>query len=128
MQPAIPDGASLEVRPVVFDELKIGDIVVFHYAGDVFCHRLIKKTGRRCILKGDTLLYADPPILRDQIIGKVTTLIPDNSRLIPLDTRRQRYLAILLARATYPYALLYTIHRRLSRLLSWNRGVNLPGD
>jgi hypothetical protein len=128
MQPAIPDGASLEVRPVAFDELRIGDIVVFHYGGDVFCHRLIKKIGRRCILKGDTLLYADPPVLRDQIIGRVTTLIPEGSRLIPLDTPRQRCLAVLLARATYPYALLFAAHRRLSRLLAWNRGVYLPGD
>src|SRR5438552_9256972 len=77
MQPAIPDGACLEVRPVAFDELAVGDIVVYRYAGEVFCHRLIKKIGRRCILKGDTLLAADPPIVWDQVIGRVATLIND---------------------------------------------------
>src|SRR5437868_6465297 len=74
MQQTIPDGARVEVRPVAFDELAVGDIVVYHYAGELFCHRLIKKIGRRCILKGDTLLSADPPVVWDQVIGKVTLL------------------------------------------------------
>jgi len=128
MQPAIPDGAYLEVHPVAFDELRIGDIVVFHYAGEVFCHRLIKKVGRRCILKGDTLLAADPPVVWDQVIGRVTTLIDHNARLIPLDSPGQRRCAAWRARTTYLYALLFHTRRSLARWLNWNRGIRLPSD
>lgn len=128
MQPAIPDGAYVEVRPVAFDELRIGDIVVFRYAGDVFCHRLIKKVGRRCILKGDTLLYADPPVVWEQVIGRVTTMIDNNARLIPLDSPGYRRRAALRARLTYLYALAYHARRTFVRWINWNRGIRLPGD
>lgn len=128
MQPAIPDGAYLEVRTVAFDELAIGDIVVYRYAGEVFCHRLIKKTGRRCVLKGDTLLAADPPVVWDQVIGRVTTLINDGERLVPLDSPGRRRWAAWRARASYPYAILYQTRRLLTRWLNRTRGISLPGD
>ena len=128
MQPAIPDGAFVEVRPVAFDELVTGDIVVYHYAGEVFCHRFIRKAGRFCILKGDTLLAADPPVAWEQVIGRVVTLIDCGTRLIPLDSPGQRRRAAWRARATYLYALLYHIGRVLVRGLNWSRGIRLPGD
>lgn len=128
MSPAIPDGALLEVRPVAFDELRIGDIVVFHYAGEVFCHRLIRKEGRCCILKGDTLLYADPPIVWEQVIGRVVTLIREDARFISLSGPAQRRRAAFRARTTYPYALLYHLRRALLQWLNWSRGIRMPDD
>jgi hypothetical protein len=128
MHPAIPDGASIEVRPVVFDELRPGDIVVFHYAGHVFCHRLLRKTGRFCILKGDTLLCADPPVAWSQVIGRVTMLIDGGMRLIPLDNPAQRRRAAWRARASYPYALLYQAGRAFLRWLNRSRVIRLPDD
>ncbi len=128
MQPVIPEGAQLEVRPVAFDELVIGDIVVFHYAGQVFCHRLIRKVGRLCILKGDTLLAADPPIVWEQIIGRVTTLITPDSRLLPLDSPCRRRQSRWRAHLTYPYALLFHAGALLRRGLLWTRGIRLPED
>ena len=105
MQPAIPDGAYLDVRPVVFDELETGDLVVYQSRAEVICHRLIRKTGRDCVLKGDALLSADPPVDWSQVIGRVAVLIEDGERLVPLDGPRQRRRARWMARMSYPHAL-----------------------
>jgi hypothetical protein len=128
MHPAIPDGAYVEVRPVAFDELAVGDIVVYAYAGEVFCHRLIKKIGRRCILKGDTLLCADPPVTWGQVIGRVTMMIVDGSRLVPLDKPWQRRMAAWRARLSYPYALYYRLRGAMARCLHWNRGIRFHNE
>lgn len=128
MQPAIPDGASVEVRPVAFDELAPGDIVVYHYAGEVFCHRLLKKAGRLCILKGDTLLAADPPVVWEQVIGRVATIIDNGTQLIPLDSPVQRRRSLWRARASYPYSLCYNAVRAVGRWLDRSREIHLPDD
>ena len=113
MQPAIPEGACLEVRPVAFDELQPGDLVVYHAGGEVFCHRLIRKIGRRCLLKGDALLTADPPVAWKQVIGRVAILIEGDERLIPLDCPEQRRRARWRARMSYPHALWQRLHNSL---------------
>lgn len=94
----------------------------------MFCHRLIRKTGKFCILKGDTLLAADPPIAWEQIIGRVSTLIDSEARLLPLDTSRQRRIARQRARLTYPLAFLFHVGRIVHRCLIWTRGIRLPED
>ena len=121
MAPAIRDGALLEVRPVAFDELQRGDIVVYHFAGECFCHRLIRKMGTKCIVKGDTLLAADPPVAWNQVIGRVSALYEGgrlDARIVPLDDPTHRRRALWHARATYPYALLFRARRLLTR---WGR-------
>lgn len=115
MQPAIADGACLEVRPVVFDELEAGDLVVYHAGGEVFCHRLIRKVGRECVLKGDALLTADPPVAWPQVIGRVAILIEGDERLIPLDCPEQRRRARWSARMSYPRALWQRVRNALLR-------------
>ena len=117
MQPAIPDGSYLEVRPVVFEELEPGDLVVYYSGSEVFCHRLIRKTGRDCVLKGDALLSADPPVSRPQILGRVSILIEGGERFVPLDCPTQRRRARWQARMTYPHALWHRICQSAARVL-----------
>lgn len=133
MHPAIPDGAQLEVRPVAFDELQPGDIVVYEYAGEVFCHRLLRKGERLCVLKGDTLLSADPPVAWSQVIGRVMTLIQQDipgraARLIPLDTPMRRRHARLKALLSYPAAYLFHAKRSLRRCLHSQAAIRLSDD
>ncbi len=108
MEPSIPHGARLEIRPVALDELQIGDVVLYHHAGQCFCHRLIRKDRRLCILKGDSLLTADPPVGWDQVIGRAAVVIEGNARLIPLDEPRERRRAALYAR--FSYVISFSIH------------------
>jgi hypothetical protein len=117
MQPSIPDGALLEIRPVVFDELEPGDVVVYHRASEVFCHRLIRKAGRACVLKGDALLAADPPVAWAQVLGRVTTVIAEGERFIPLDHPDERRRAWWRARMSYPHALWQRVSAAVRRLV-----------
>lgn len=128
MLPSIPDGATMEIRPVAQDELQPGDIVAYGYAGKVFCHRLIRKSGRFCTLKGDALLAADPPVPYAQVIGRVTSVMDAHSRFRSLDVPERRRAARWMARASYPLSLLLWLRWRLETLAPWCHGVTFPED
>lgn len=116
MQPSIPDGSYLEVRPVAFEELQIGDLVVYHSGSEVFCHRLIRKTEKECVVKGDALLAADPPVDWSRVLGRVAILIEEGDRFVPLDCPEQRRRARWRARMSYPHALWQRIHSAIKRI------------
>ncbi|HZO87610.1 MAG TPA: S24/S26 family peptidase [Chthonomonadaceae bacterium] len=123
MYPTLRNGTRVEVQPVAYDELAVGDLVVFYDGRGIVCHRLIRKAHRLCYLKGDTNLWADPPVVWSQVLGRVTRLIDPQFRIRSLDTPRQRCLAALLARFSYPYALYFHLLRLLGRCRWWSRGI-----
>ncbi len=123
MYPALRNGTQVEVQPVAYDELEIGDLVVFTDGRGIVCHRLLRKAHRLCTLKGDTNLWADPPVIWPQVLGRVTRLIDSNLRIRPLDTPRQRRRARWLARFSYPYALYFNLLRAFGRCRWWARGI-----
>jgi len=131
MRPIIRDGTLVEVRPVAFHELAAGDIVAFRFAGEVYCHRLLRKSGRLCVLKGDRLLAADPPVVWSQIIGRVSRIVEaeeGQARLISLESASARRAAARRARLSYPLAVLMRLIAILRRCLEWNRGVRFDGE
>lgn len=123
----LPRGSLVEVRPVGVEELRVGDVVAYHYAGRCLCHRMIRRVGRQVVLKGDTRLSADPPVPRDQIIGRVTRVIYSGARIVPLDTPRQRRWAALRARLSYPIAVVYRCLWVIACRLDAQRGVVMVG-
>jgi len=123
MYPVLRNGARVEIQPVAYDELAIGDLVVFCDGRGIVCHRLIAKKHRLCYLKGDTNLWADPPVIWPQVLGRVTRLIDAEFRIRSLDTPRQRKRAALLARFSYPYAIYFNLLRYLGRCRWWARGI-----
>ena len=90
MYPTLRNGERVLVSPVAYDELVIGDLIVFHDGRGLLCHRLIRKTNRTLSLKGDTNLWADPPIPWSQALGRVTSTVEPDLRLRSLDTPRQQ--------------------------------------
>ncbi len=54
-----------------------GDIVVFTQNTTLVTHRIIKVDGNQITTKGDANNTQDDPIRREQIIGKVTKVIPN---------------------------------------------------
>jgi hypothetical protein len=117
MQPAIPEGSFLEVRPMAPDELEPGDLIVYHRGGDVYCHRLLRKYAKECLVKGDALLAADPPVAWQQVLGRVAILIEDGERFVPLDAPEQRRRARWQARMTYPRAIFHRLYRTVRAML-----------
>lgn len=125
MYPMLRNGMRVEVQPTAYDELTIGDLVVFCDGRGIVCHRLIRKANRLCFLKGDTNLWADPPVIWCQVLGRVTCVIDDSFRIHPIDTPVYRRRAACLARFTYPYALYYNILHTLGHCRWWARGIEI---
>jgi signal peptidase I len=123
MYPTLRNGVRIVVHPVAYDELKTGDLVVVHDGRGIVCHRLIRKAHKLCYLKGDTNLWADPPVIWAQVLGRVTSLVDDAFCIQPIDTPRHRRRAALLARLSYPYAAYFHLLHALGRCRWWSRGI-----
>jgi len=125
MYPTLWNGASLEVHPTAFDELEIGDLVVFSDGRGLICHRLLRKSHAVLSLKGDTNLWTDPPIAYEQVLGRVTRIIDNNLKITPVDTPRQKRRAALIARFSYPYSLYFTVLNTLGQCRWWARSEEI---
>lgn len=100
MQPCIEDGDLLEVElggaPPVF-----GEIALFRHGGSLQAHRVVgwHAAGAVALLtKGDACPLFDPPVPRDQVLGKVVCVRKRAGDLV-IDCRGEvpanRYIAAL---------------------------------
>ena len=84
--------------------LRIGDVVVAKRRGAIVAHRLVHsemEEGReRFLTRGDACGVIDPPVRRDQIIGKVVEVRSSEGR-VRLDSRWWRGVNLLIARLYY---------------------------
>jgi signal peptidase I len=71
MLPMIHQDDELDIWPVDFDSLKINDMAVFKEKDKIITHRVIYKTNKYVITKGDNNPASDGKIYRKQIIGQV---------------------------------------------------------
>lgn len=104
MHPLIQMGDIVVVRPVRFEEARIGDIIV--YTRDLeqgfTAHRLIRKTrdkeGRKYLFtKADANIHGDFPVYPEDIYGKVLTIERKDGRIINLETKLNRLSSYLIA-------------------------------
>jgi signal peptidase I len=126
MYPYLRNQARVVVEPVAYDELRLGDLVVFTNGRSIYCHRLIKKAHHLCYVKGDTNLSADPPIIWSFVLGRVTQVVRTEENQIKLhsiDSPRHWRRAALLARCSYIYALYYNLMHAIGRCRWWARGI-----
>jgi hypothetical protein len=123
MYPMLRTGVRLEVQSAAYDELCVGDLVVYHDGSGIICHRLIRKADRLCLLKGDTNLFADPLVIWPQVLGRVTRIIDDDLHIHSLDSIRARRQGALLARFSYLYALYLNALHAIGRCRWWTPGI-----
>lgn len=75
MEPTIKDGAKLFLVSVDFESLYVGEIVIYansFYPEDSLTHRLVRKTPKGWITKGDNNLTEDRGfVTRDNLIGAI---------------------------------------------------------
>ncbi|MCD6241513.1 signal peptidase I [Candidatus Bathyarchaeota archaeon] len=80
MEPAIPVGSVVVIKPANPDTLKVGDIICFKIEGEsstTVTHRIINITDEGFITKGDANEDLDQWIVKkENIIGKVIAVIP----------------------------------------------------
>lgn len=125
MEPGLPPGALVVVRPVATDELHTGDVVTFQPSPgrpDVVTHRIVRVEAgadgaKRYVTRGDENAVADAaPVRPEQIRGRVWYAVPAAGWLAVLrnSTSLRPWLAGIGAMLTL-YALVWIsswLHRR----------------
>lgn len=94
MYPFIKRGDILTVKPIKFEQTKIGDMVVYTRSieHDFTVHRLIRKRkdseGKEYLFtKGDANIYGDGPVYPADVYGKVVSIKRRYGMIINLETK-----------------------------------------
>ena len=82
MRPLIRKSDIVVVKPIKFEETRIGDIIVYTRCveHDFTMHRIIKrrrdKEGREFLFtKGDASIHGDFPVYPAEVYGRATTML-----------------------------------------------------
>lgn len=78
MEPAIPVGGLVLIKPVEPTFLKVGDIICYRFSDErLVTHRIIEISSKGYITKGDANEEADPKLVKENdIIGAVVLTVP----------------------------------------------------
>jgi signal peptidase len=99
MRPGLPPGTLVVVRPVAFDEVRVGDVVTYQLTSGraaVVTHRVVATEvtlagETRLVTRGDANSVADPePVRAVQVRGRVWYDVPLLGLVNDLLTGRQR--------------------------------------
>jgi len=97
MQPVLQIGDSIVAEVIPCEDVKPGDIIVIKRSEDFLTHRVISKTERGWLTKGDNNAVLDPPVQKDRFIARVRAVHKTN-RLIVFESSRWRWVNRVLAR------------------------------
>jgi signal peptidase I len=74
MLPTVHPGDEVTVRRKSMEEMKPGQIVLFHRNDGLVAHRIVGNPGPYLLTRGDALPYADDPVQQDEIVGEVVSV------------------------------------------------------
>jgi ATP-binding cassette subfamily B protein len=103
MYPIINKGDYLTVKPIKFNQVKVGDIIVYRKfsQAEFTVHRILKKGidvgGQYLLTKGDANIHLDQLVYSQDVYGKVIVIEKKNGR-INLETVFQRLQGYLMAK------------------------------
>jgi hypothetical protein len=112
MRPLVRDEDILEVQPIGFAEVKVGDMIFFRgHQGNMLAHRLVNKTRAEdgettLIAKGDTASQFDRPVRPDQLFGKVISIERGQKR-VELDSGLIKLIGLLWAKVPFISSRIY---------------------
>jgi hypothetical protein len=86
MLPSILPGDMLVVEQV--DGVAEGDVVLFRRDRRLFAHRVVKSETSDIVTRGDSMAKADAPIERDEVLGRVISIIRNGKSFRPRTTLR----------------------------------------
>lgn len=72
MLPILMNGDTIEFIKSSYEELSVNDIVLIYHDGIFLTHRLIYKTKKYCITRGDNNAKSDRQVKPEQVIAKAT--------------------------------------------------------
>jgi len=71
MFPLLQDGDTIEYIQLPFHKIKLNDIVLVYSKDILVTHRVIYKTKKTCITRGDNNAVADPTIQKGKVLAKM---------------------------------------------------------
>ncbi len=77
MLPSLWPGDLLLIRSAQFAEVSRGNLVLFFRDNRFFVHRVVDVSGGRLLTQGDGLATPDPPVGRDELLGRVVFISRD---------------------------------------------------
>ncbi|MEW5806237.1 MAG: S24/S26 family peptidase [Acidobacteriota bacterium] len=126
MKPILLDGESLLINHEQKD-LRIGDIGVFNRNGMLMVHRVLfrKRSNDGLIYrtKGDWMLYVDPSLKSDCVVGKVSAFTRKN-RSYRLDMMGSRIYAIIMVLYSFSIAIDGKAGNLLDQFVNLLRGLS----
>jgi len=85
MWPFLREGERVIVKKVPMEELKIGDIVLYHASNQVVCHRLVKKVVNKkrhlLYVRGDNSSSSSESISEEMFLGKAVGILGESGRV-----------------------------------------------
>jgi len=100
---------TLEINDIVIvkitKDVKENDIITFLYKDEIITHRVIKKTEDILYTQGDANNEKDKPINKEDVIGKVTLIIPKLGIWIKVFSDMKVIISILITIALFGAAL-----------------------
>jgi len=77
MLPSLWPGDLLSIRSARLPEVSRGDLVLFFRDNRFFVHRVLEVFTHRLLTRGDGLATPDPPVGRDELLGRVVCITRD---------------------------------------------------
>jgi signal peptidase I len=71
MRPLLVEGDEVLVEPVLFRQLRAGDVILLREPAGLLTHRFQGMAHGRLLTRGDRNLAADPPAQLGQLLGRV---------------------------------------------------------
>ena len=75
MLPAVWPGDQLTTRSVPFDQLRPGQVILFHRDGKLTAHRILSFTADGVVTRGDSLSHPDRPVRAEELVGRVERVV-----------------------------------------------------
>jgi signal peptidase I len=89
MTPAVQPGDILSIQHVDFQEISIGQIVLYARDGRLITHRVVEKSAGaqtpHLITRGDRIVQNDYPVSPDELLGRVKFIERGGRRFQPAD-------------------------------------------
>ena len=88
MFPSVRPGDTLMIERVELDSVDCGDIVLFERGGQLYVHRVVRKSGAKILTRGDAMPQADPEVEEQELLGRVRLILRHGERV---EVRRKRW-------------------------------------
>lgn len=126
LAPLIVYGSRVTVQSTPFCEIRLGDIVAYKTSDYLVCHQVVRRTDRYLRTRALSNPLLDPPVLQEDILGRVTSAELPDGTILDLNSKQFRLGSLILA----SYGLLVAnIYKAFQRILpSRGQGAAILGS